>query len=71
MRRRNFRHLVVASGLSNLADGVFQITLPLVALGITRDPKAFASVTLVGGSRGCCSHSRPVRSPIDWTGAAQ
>ena len=48
MPRRNFRHLVVASGLSNLADGVFQITLPLVALGITRDPKAFASVTLVG-----------------------
>ena len=48
MPRRNFRHLVVASGLSNLADGVFQITLPLVALGITRDPAAFASVTLVG-----------------------
>lgn len=40
--------LVVASGLSNLADGVFQITLALVALGITRDPGAFATVTLVG-----------------------
>ena len=45
---RNFRWLVSASGLSNLADGAFQITLPLVALGITRDPGAFASVTLVG-----------------------
>jgi len=45
---RNFTWLVSASGLSNLADGAFQITLPLVALGITRDPGAFASVTLVG-----------------------
>ena len=44
---RNFTWLVSASGLSNLADGAFQITLPLVALGITRDPGAFASVTLV------------------------
>lgn len=45
---RPFARLVAASGLSNLADGVFQIALPLVALGITRDPGAFASVTLVG-----------------------
>src|SRR5690606_32847573 len=44
---QSFGRLVVASGLSNLADGVFQIALPLVALGITRDPGAFASVTLV------------------------
>jgi MFS family permease len=44
----NFRRLLTASGLSNLADGVFQITLPLVALGITREPGAFAAVTLVG-----------------------
>jgi MFS family permease len=43
-----FRRLVAASGSSNLADGMFQIALPLVALGITRDPAAFASVTLVG-----------------------
>ena len=48
MPNRNFRRSSTASGLSNLADGVFQITLPLVALGITRDPAAFASVTLVG-----------------------
>ena len=45
---RNFTWLVGASGLSNLADGAFQITLPLVALGITRDPGTFASVTVVG-----------------------
>lgn len=43
-----FTRLAVAAGCSNLADGVFQIALPLVALGITRDPGAFASVTLVG-----------------------
>lgn len=40
--------LAAAAGLSNLADGVFQVALPLVALGITRDPGAFAAVTLVG-----------------------
>lgn len=43
-----FLRLVVASGLSNLADGVFLVALPLVTLGVTRDPAAFASVTLVG-----------------------
>lgn len=43
-----YRRLVVASGASNLADGVFQVALPLLALGITRDPGAFASVTVVG-----------------------
>jgi len=46
--RGNFTRLVVASGFSNLADGVFQLALPLVALTITRDPGAFAAVTLVG-----------------------
>jgi MFS family permease len=45
---RNFWRLLTASGLSNLADGMFQVALPLVALGITRDPGAFAAVTLVG-----------------------
>ncbi len=45
---RNFWRLLTASALSNLADGIFQIALPLVALGITRDPGAFAAVTLVG-----------------------
>ncbi len=45
---RNFHRLITATGLSNLADGIFQIVLPLVALEITRDPGAFAAVTLVG-----------------------
>lgn len=45
---RNFWRLLTGSGLSNLADGIFQIALPLVALSITRDPEAFAGVTLVG-----------------------
>jgi MFS family permease len=43
-----FLKVVVSSGLSNLADGVFQIALPLVTLGITRDPTAFAVVTVAG-----------------------
>jgi len=36
--------LIGSSGLSNLADGIYQITLPLLALTVTRDPAAFASV---------------------------
>jgi MFS family permease len=48
MSSGNLRRLLTASGLSNLADGIFQIALPLVALGITREPGAFAAVTLVG-----------------------
>ena len=47
-RLTSYRRLVVASGLSNLADGVFLVALPLVTLGVTREPGAFASVTLVG-----------------------
>lgn len=43
-----YQRLVVASGLSNLADGVFVVALPLVALGVTRDPTDFALVTAVG-----------------------
>lgn len=39
---------MLASAGSNLADGVFQVTLPLVALSITRDPGAFALVALIG-----------------------
>lgn len=41
-----YRKLLISSGLSNLADGVFQIALPLVTLGVTRDPAAFATVTV-------------------------
>lgn len=44
----NFWRLLTATGLANLADGIFQVALPLVALGITRDPGDFAAVTLVG-----------------------
>ncbi|CAN5524865.1 MFS transporter [soil metagenome] len=46
--RRNFPRLIAASAASNLADGVFSLALPLVALSLTRDPAAFASVTVVG-----------------------
>lgn len=42
-----FSRLVVSSGLSNLADGVFVVALPLVTLTVTRDPAAFAAVTFV------------------------
>jgi MFS family permease len=43
----NFRRLLAASAMSNLADGTYQICVPLVALTITRDPATFASVSLV------------------------
>lgn len=46
--RQNFARLIAASAASNLADGVFSLALPLVALSLTRDPAAFASVTVVG-----------------------
>lgn len=42
----SYQRLVVSSGLSNLADGIFQVALPIVTLGVTRDPGAFATVTL-------------------------
>lgn len=32
--------------MTNTADGIFQTAIPLVTLGITRDPTAFATVTL-------------------------
>jgi MFS family permease len=41
-----FRRLVVSSGLSNLADGVFTVALPLVTLRITRDTGAMGAVVL-------------------------
>ena len=43
-----FHRLVTASAASNLADGALLTVMPLVALSITRDPGAFATVTLVG-----------------------
>jgi MFS family permease len=51
MRRRtslgpNYRRLVAASAGSNLADGVFQIALPLLAVSITRSPGLVAGVAV-------------------------
>jgi MFS family permease len=45
---RNLRRLIAASACSNLADGALQTVMPLVALSITRDPGAFATVAVVG-----------------------
>ncbi len=42
---RNFWQLAISSGLSNLADGVFKVALPLVAIGFTRSPTLIAGLT--------------------------
>jgi MFS family permease len=44
---RRFWTLVTSSGLSNLADGVFQLALPLIALHYTRSPALVAGLELV------------------------
>jgi MFS family permease len=44
----NFGRLLTASAFSNLADGVFQVALPLYALELTRSPAQVAAVTLAG-----------------------
>ena len=44
----SYRKLFTASALSNLADGIFQVALPLLALRITRSPAAVAGVALAG-----------------------
>jgi MFS family permease len=43
---RNFHRLWSGSALSNLADGMFQVALPLLALRITRSPAEIAGVVL-------------------------
>ncbi len=43
---RNYQRLWSATALSNLADGMVQVALPLLALSITRSPVAIASVLL-------------------------
>ena len=43
---RNFHRLWSASALSNLADGMFQVALPLLALRITRSPAEIAGLVL-------------------------
>lgn len=42
----SFRRLWAASALSNLADGVFQVALPLLAVSLTRSPGPVAGVAL-------------------------
>lgn len=41
-----YRRLWVSSGLSNLADGVFKVGLPLVAIRFTREPGLIAGLSL-------------------------
>ena len=42
----NFRKALVASGFANLADGVFQVALPLLAVQLTRSPLLIAGVAV-------------------------
>jgi MFS family permease len=44
----NYRRLWSASAGSNLADGVFRVALPLLALRVTRSPAAVAGVAFAG-----------------------
>lgn len=43
---RDFWTLVASSGASNLADGIYKIALPLLALGYTRSPVLVAGVEI-------------------------
>jgi MFS family permease len=43
---RNFSKALAASGFANLADGVFQVALPLLAVQLTRSPLLIAGVTV-------------------------
>jgi MFS family permease len=43
---RNFHRALAASGFANLADGVFQVALPLLAVTLTRSPLLIAGVTV-------------------------
>jgi MFS family permease len=43
---RNFTKALAASGFANLADGVFQVALPLLAVQLTRSPLLIAGVTI-------------------------
>jgi MFS family permease len=43
---RNFNKAMVASGFANLADGVFWVALPLLAVQHTRSPVLIAGVTI-------------------------
>jgi MFS family permease len=43
---RNFSRTLAASGFANLADGVFWVALPLLAVQLTRSPLLIAGVTI-------------------------
>lgn len=43
---RNFHRALAASGFANLADGVFQVALALLAVKLTRSPLLIAGVTV-------------------------
>jgi MFS family permease len=43
---RNFQKAMAASGFANLADGVFQVALPLLAVQLTRSPLLIAGITV-------------------------
>jgi MFS family permease len=43
----NFHKALAASGFANLADGVFQVALPLLAVQLTRSPLLIAGVSVV------------------------
>jgi MFS family permease len=43
---RDFNKAMVASGFANLADGVFWVALPLLAVQLTRSPVLIAGVTI-------------------------
>jgi MFS family permease len=42
----NFQKALAASGFANLADGVFQVALPLLAVQLTRSPLLIAGVNI-------------------------
>jgi MFS family permease len=43
---RNFHKALASSGFANLADGVFQVALPLLAVQLTRSPLLIAGVAV-------------------------
>jgi hypothetical protein len=63
-----FWTLWTASGLSNLADGVLKIALPLIALRYTDSPTLLAGSPSPCRFPGCSSPSPRARSPTGATG---
>src|ERR1700754_2489776 len=46
IRPRNFRALWAGAAATNLADGIFKLTLPLLALSLTSSPALIAGASL-------------------------